>query len=243
MKPAQCELQRSIRRLNLFGFSATVLFLGGLGGWAATATLTGAVIGQGTVVVESSIKKVQHPDGGIVGQIFVKEGSVVKEGDVLIRLDDTMTRSSLGATRSQLDEASGREARLLAERDGAESVTFPPEMMSRGHETVVAAAVRGQEKLFQSRRTGRNGQQAQLREQVVQSQEQISGLIAQQQSKENEIRLMRDELAESRSSTNRSSSTSNGTTACSVIRPGSRENAVSSFLRLPARAPRSVRLS
>jgi len=195
MKPAQCELQRSIRRLNLFGLSATVLFLGGLGGWAATATLTGAVIGQGTLVVESSVKKVQHPDGGIVGQIFVKEGSIVKEGDVLIRLDDTMTRSSLGATRSQLDEARAREARLLAERDGYESVTFPPEMMSRVHEPVMAAAVRGQEKLFQSRRTGRNGQQAQLREQVVQSQEQISGLIAQQQSKENEIRLMRDELA------------------------------------------------
>jgi membrane fusion protein, type I secretion system len=195
MKPAQCELQRSIRRLNLFGFSATVLFLGGLGGWAATATLTGAVIGQGTLVVESSVKKVQHPDGGIVGQIFVKEGNVVKEGDILIRLDDTVTRSSLGATRSQLDEASAREARLLAERDGAESVTFPPEMMSRVHEPVMAAAVRGQEKLFQSRRTGKNGQQAQLREQVVQSEEQISGLIAQQQSKENEIRLMRDELA------------------------------------------------
>jgi membrane fusion protein, type I secretion system len=195
MKPAQGELQRSIRRLNLFGLSATVLFLGGLGGWAATAKLTGAVIGQGTLVVESSVKKVQHPDGGIVGQIFVKEGNVVKEGDVLIRLDDTMTRSSLAATRSQLDEASAREARLLAERDGAESVTFPPEMMSRVHEPVMAAAVRGQEKLFQSRRTGRNGQQAQLREQVVQSQEQISGLVAQQQSKENEIRLMRDELA------------------------------------------------
>jgi len=195
MKPAQDDLQRSIRRLNLFGLSATVLFLGGLGGWAATATLTGAVIGQGTLVVESSVKKVQHPDGGIVGQIFVKEGSIVKEGDVLIRLDDTMTRSSLGATRSQLDEASAREARLLAERDGDESVIFPPEMMSRVHEPVMAAAVRGQEKLFQSRRTGKNGQQAQLREQVVQSEEQISGLIAQQQSKENEIRLMRDELA------------------------------------------------
>ena len=194
MKPARCDLQRSIRRLNLFGLSATVLFLGGVGGWAATAKLTGAVIGQGTLVVESSIKKVQHPTGGIVGQFFVKEGSVVKEGDVLIRLDDTMTRSSLAATRSQLDEAMAREARLLAERDGAESVTFPPEILSRIHEPGVAAAVRGQEKLFQSRRSGRNGQQAQLRERVVQSQEEISGLIAQQQSKENEIRLMQDEL-------------------------------------------------
>ena len=80
MKPAQCELQRSIRRLNLFGFSATVLFLGGLGGWAATATLTGAVIGQGTVVVESSIKKVQHPDGGIVGQISSRKEASSKRG-------------------------------------------------------------------------------------------------------------------------------------------------------------------
>jgi len=193
MKPAD-DLQRSIRKLNLLGLSATVLFFGGVGGWAATAKLTGAVIGQSTLVVESSIKKVQHPNGGIVGQIFVKEGSVVKEGDVLIRLDDTVTRSSLAATRSQLDEARALEARLLAERDGAESVTFPPEILSRMDEPVVAAAVRGQEKLFQSRRTGRNGQKAQLRERVIQSQEEISGFIAQQQSKENEIRLMRDEL-------------------------------------------------
>jgi HlyD family secretion protein len=194
MKPAQDDLQLSIRRLNLFGLSAIVLFLGGVGGWATTAQLTGAVIGQGTLMVESSTKKVQHPSGGTVDQIFVKEGSVVNEGDVLIRLDDTVTRSSLAATRDQLDEARAREARLLAERDGAESVTFPPEILSRIHETVVAAAVRGQEKLFQSRRTGRNGQQAQLREQVVQSNEQISGLVAQQQSKENEIRLMQDEV-------------------------------------------------
>ena len=193
MKPAD-DLQRSIRKLNLLGLSATVLFFGGVGGWAATAKLTGAVIGQSTLVVESSIKKVQHPNGGIVGQIFVKEGSVVKEGDVLIRLDDTVTRSSLASTRSQLDEARALEARLLAERDGAESVTFPPEILSRMDEPVVAAAVRGQEKLFQSRRTGRNGQKAQLRERVIQSQEEISGFIAQQQSKENEIRLMRDEL-------------------------------------------------
>ena len=148
MKPAD-DLQRSIRKLNLLGLSATVLFFGGVGGWAATAKLTGAVIGQSTLVVESSIKKVQHPNGGIVGQIFVKEGSVVKEGDVLIRLDDTVTRSSLAGTRSQLDEARALEARLLAERDGAESVTFPPEILSRMDEPVVAAAVRGQEKLFQ----------------------------------------------------------------------------------------------
>ena len=195
MKPAQYDLQRSIRRLNLFGLSALVLFLGGVGGWAATAKLTGAVIGQGRLVVESSVKKVQHPNGGMVGQIFVKEGSVVKEGDVLIRLDDTVTRSSLAATRSQLDEARAREARLLAERDGAESVTFPSDLLSRIHETVVAAAVRGQDKLFQSRRMARNGQQAQLRERVKQSNEEIAGLIAQQQSKENEIKLMHEELA------------------------------------------------
>ena len=99
MKPVQDDLQRSIRRLNLFGLSAIVALVGGIGA-AATVKLTGAVIGQGSLVVESSTKKVQHPDGGIVGQIFVKEGSVVKEGDVVMRLDDTVTRSRHASWRN-----------------------------------------------------------------------------------------------------------------------------------------------
>ena len=137
MKPAQCDLQRSIRRLNLLGLSATVLFLGGVGGWAATAKLTGAVIGQGTLVVESSIKKVQHPNGGIVGQIFVKEGSVVKEGDVLIRLDDTDDALVVGRPHVLSSTRPGHSKRASwPNATGPSSVTFPPEILSRIHEPV-----------------------------------------------------------------------------------------------------------
>jgi membrane fusion protein, type I secretion system len=192
------ELQdprRAIRKLNLIGFTAIVLLIGGLGSWAATSQLTGAVIAAGSVVVESNVKKVQHPTGGVVGQIFVREGSMVEAGQVVIRLDDTVTRSTLGVVRSQLDEALSREARLRAERDGAERVTFPQELLDRAaKEDGVAAAMAGEERLFDSRRTGREGQRSQLRERISQSKQEITGLTAQQDAKENEIKFISEEL-------------------------------------------------
>ena len=119
--------RRAIRRLNLIGFSSIAVLVGGIGGWAATSELSGAVIAPGTLVVESNVKKVQHPTGGIVGQIMVKEGSPVEAGQIVMRLDDTVTRATLGAVQSQLDELMAREARLIAERDGAEGISFPEE--------------------------------------------------------------------------------------------------------------------
>ena len=88
------------------------LFIGGLGGWAATTDLAGAVLAPGTVVVASSVKKIQHPTGGVVGQIFVKNGDHVKAGDVLVRLDETVTRAQLQVITKQMDELTGRQARL-----------------------------------------------------------------------------------------------------------------------------------
>ena len=87
--------RRDIRRLERIGYAAVALFVFGAGGWAATTELSGAVIGAGTVVVESNLKKVQHPTGGIVGALFVKEGSAVEAGQVVMRLDETVTRVGL----------------------------------------------------------------------------------------------------------------------------------------------------
>src|SRR5690349_21859268 len=117
MKETEPDPRRAIRKLNVVGFTAIVLLIGGIGSWATTAQLTGAVIAPGNIMVESSVKKVQHPTGGVVGEIYVREGSVVEEGQVVVRLDDTVTRSTLGVVRSQLDEGLARQARLLAERD------------------------------------------------------------------------------------------------------------------------------
>src|SRR5690348_6585635 len=113
-----------IRKLNLLGCTALVVALGGVGGWASTTQIAGAVIATGSVVVESNVKKVQHLNGGIVGEILVREGSEVEADQVLLRLDDTLTRATLGVVQSQLDLYVAREARLLAERDGLASIAW-----------------------------------------------------------------------------------------------------------------------
>ena len=184
----------AIRKLNLIGFAIIAIMLGGIGGWAATSQLSGAVIAPGTIVVESNVKKVQHPSGGIVGEILVREGDVVEAGQILVRLDDTLTRATLGIVRSQLDELSAREARLLAERDGADAVVFPDHLVNRSADKTVATAIAGEQKLFESRRSTRTGQKAQLRERMTQTSEEIRGLSAQLGGKENEIRFIGEEL-------------------------------------------------
>lgn len=186
--------RRVIRRLNLVGLALMVVMVGGFGGWAATTPLSGAVIAPGVLVVESNIKKVQHPTGGVVGELLVKEGAPVEAAQVVMRLDDTVTRSTLGVVRSQLDEALAREARLLAEREGSDVVEVPDELTARRAEKAVNSAVQGELKLFDSRRTGRDGQRSQLRERIGQSREEIVGLSALQQAKEREITHVDEEL-------------------------------------------------
>ena len=194
MSDTDPDPRRSIRRLNLTGLALSVLLVGGAGGWAATSRLSGAVIAPGTVVVESNVKKVQHPTGGVVGEILVKEGSAVDEGQVVLRLDDTVTKATLGAVRAQLDELMARESRLLAERDEADSIEFPVQLKSRRGEASVTAALAGEEKLFESRKKARTGQRSQLRERIAQMNEEIRGLSAQQAAKETEIDLIGKEL-------------------------------------------------
>jgi HlyD family secretion protein len=152
------------------------------------------VIASGFVVVESNVKKVQHSTGGIVGQIFVKEGSLVEEGQVVVRLDDTVPRANLGVIRSQLDELTTRQARLTAERDNAETISFPDDLTARSGESQIATAINGERKLFESRRQSRNGQRGLLQERVSQITEEVRGLSAQRKAKESEISLIGEEL-------------------------------------------------
>lgn len=195
IQPIENDPWHSIRKLQFAGYGAIVLLLGTAGVWAATATLQGAVIAPGTFVVESNVKKVQHPTGGIVKEIRVAEGDRVQEGQVLMRLDDTVTRATLGMVQSQLDELLAREARLEAERDDSDHVAFPDELMARTNDPHVKSATAGEAKLFDSRRRARVGQVSQLEARIAQSKEEIRGLDAQQQAKEKEINLIGVELA------------------------------------------------
>ena len=185
---------RSIHQHMIAGIVVVVVLAFGVGGWAATTELSGALIAQGSIVVDSNVKKVQHPTGGVVGELNVRDGDHVTVGQVVVRLDDTVTRANLAIVTKGLDEFGARRARLDAERDNLEKINFPAEMLARENEPTVANAISNERKLFELRRTARTGQKAQLRQRIIQLQEEIGGLSAQQAAKTREIALIGQEL-------------------------------------------------
>jgi len=184
----------SIKRHLIVGLSVVILLAGGLGGWASTAQISGALIAPGSIVVESNVKKVQHPTGGVVGELRAHDGDLVKAGDVVVRLDDTVTKASLAIVTKNLDGLWARAARLEAEQRGLDKVTFPPMLTSRASDPEVAAVMASETKLFDVRVNGRAGQKSQLRERIVQLNEEIAGLTAQEKAKDQEIELVEKEL-------------------------------------------------
>ena len=188
---AQCVEPALARRL-LLGVTLIVLMVVSVGGWAATTPIGGAVIASGFVVVESNIKKVQHPTGGIVAEINVKNGNLVNAGDVVISLDDTQARANLGIVVSQLVQLRGRKARLEAERDQTDQVRFPAGFVESGEDA--AAIMEGEKRLFEVRQSVKNGQIAQFNERIGQLKQEIKGTTAQRDAKAEEVDLMRDEL-------------------------------------------------
>lgn len=180
------------RRLSL-GLGMVVLLCATVAGWAANSTLTSAVIAPGLIVIDSSVKKVQHQSGGIVGAILVKTGDQVKAGDVVLRLDDTQARANLGIITSQIVQLTGRKARLIAERDDADAISFPARFAQSDPDAT--SVLEGETKLFDKRRTALEGQKSQLRERVGQLTREIEGLSSQATAKDEEIRLMREELS------------------------------------------------
>ena len=184
----------SIRKHLITGAVVVVVLVFGVGGWAATTEISGALIAPGSIVVDSNVKKVQHPTGGVVGELRVRDGDRVKAGDVVVRLDETVTRANLAIVTKGLNELSARKARLEAERDGAEHIAFPPALLAQKDNADVAASMHSETRLFELRRTTRVGQKAQLRQRIGQLQEEITGLTAQQQAKAKEIKLIEREL-------------------------------------------------
>ncbi len=185
---------QSIRLHLIIGLAVVVILAGGLGGWASTAQISGALIAPGSVVVESNVKKVQHPTGGVVGEVRARDGDVVKAGDVVVRLDDTVTKASLAIVTKNLDGLWARAARLEAEQRGLDNIVFPQMLLSRAEDPDVKAVIASETKLFEVRVTGRAGQKAQLRERVTQLNEEIGGLTAQEKAKDKEIALVEKEL-------------------------------------------------
>src|SRR6185312_1122341 len=162
------DARASIRRHIVVGCVAVAVLAVGLGGWAATAEIAGALIAQGSLVVDSNVKKVQHPSGGVVGEVRARDGDRVKAGDILIRLDETVTRANLAIVTKGLTELYARKARLAAERDGAETLETPKELAASVNDPEVKEALTSERKLFELRRKTRLGQKDQLQQRVKQ---------------------------------------------------------------------------
>jgi HlyD family secretion protein len=145
------------------------------------------------LVVESSVKKVQHPTGGTVGKLIVSDGMRVEAGDLLVRLDATTAQANLAMVTNSLAELHARRARLEAERDGTGEIEFPPEL-HREETDNIRRVLAGERKLFELRRQAQQGQKDQLRERVAQLREEVQGFTDQAAAKQKEIAFIAREL-------------------------------------------------
>jgi len=172
-----------------------LLIVGGIaGGWMGLVPLSGAVVVPGNLVVQSSVKTIQHPTGGVVAQIPVHNGMRVNAGDLLLRLDATQAQASLQVVTKQLDEMRAKIARLVAERDGLPKPAIPTEMLSRLEDSSVKTVLASEASLFRARTTARESQKELLKSKVSQLGEEIVGLEAQVASKAKQLELITGEL-------------------------------------------------
>ncbi|KPQ07454.1 MAG: type 1 secretion system HlyD family membrane fusion component [Rhodobacteraceae bacterium HLUCCA12] len=174
--------------------SALVLIFG-FGGWAVTATLSGAIILSGHVAVEDDLQVVQHPEGGVITDILVTEGARVAAGQVLLRLDGETLHSERAIVESQYVEALARQARLEAEREAADRLTFamPLSMLIAARPDALAIA-ETQRRLFATRHQALRQQIARLNAQRDQHRARIAGLNAQRNAAQREAAMLAAEL-------------------------------------------------
>lgn len=170
------------------------LFVGLLGGWAGTTEIAGAVVAQGTVVPLEGSKRVQHPEGGVVSAILVKDGDVVTAGQLLVRLDSTTVSANLAVIVSQLSAAFALEARLTAESIGNDTLTPPANLADWPDRANLDRLLAAQERLRQSRADAQAGLATQLEEQIGQLGEQIVGLESQQAAVHRQTEILADEV-------------------------------------------------
>lgn len=177
------------------GIAALVVLVGGLGLWSVTTTLAGAVVAQGVVQVENNRQVVQHPEGGVVGEIRVKDSDTVEQGDILIRLDGRRLQSELAVIDGQLLEIGARKARLVAERDDAAGVSFPPALQAIATAQPDAANVlTGEATLFHARRDAMQQERDLLAEQNRQIENRTAGITAQLDALQVQADLLLEDL-------------------------------------------------
>lgn len=178
------------------GFIGLLILVGGFGTWAVVTEIAGAIIASGRIEVERNRQVVQHPTGGVVAKINVKEGDVVQAGDLLVQLDATRLASQLSIAEGQLFEIVARRGRLEAERDSEDVIEFLPELIERAAiDPEMDELMSGQRNLFNARRDSREKALEQLEKRKAQINNQIEGIDAQTVSLQEQLSLIEEELS------------------------------------------------
>lgn len=188
------EKASDFRRPIRIGLVVIAVAFGGLGTWAATAPLNGAVIAQGVLAVESKRKVIQHLEGGIVEEILVKDGDEVAAGQVLLRLDDTRAAAGLAAIQARFDAAQALVARLSAERDGMAGIIFPQDLTLRALDPRIARLMTDERRQFNERRKSIEGQIGVLQQRIAQYEAELGGFELQAGAKDRQIVTLREEI-------------------------------------------------
>lgn len=194
----QIDMLASLRRHLIVGFCITGILIVAGGGWAATARIAAAVITSGDLVVDSNVKNIQHPSGGVVAEILSIDGDRVTAGQPLLRLDSTVPRANLAIVTKTLNELIARRARLISERDGRADIAFPQDFLDRADTADISDVIATEQKLFEARLMARRGRKSQFKERIGQLQEEIRGQTAQMEAKSRELNLIDRELAATR---------------------------------------------
>ena len=181
----------SIRQVSLAGWLIIAIFFGGIGSWAYTAPLNGAVVGNAVVKIDGNRKSVQHLDGGIVKEMRVKEGDKVNSGDTLIVLDETQARAEYDVLSQQYVVLRATEARLLSELDRKSELVMPEDLKTQ--DSYFKSVWNGQVSQFESRRAALEGQRSVIREKINQFGSQIVGAEAQVKAFTDQISSVRAE--------------------------------------------------
>ena len=194
-----CDFAERVVRRHELELKATlrILLVGAAvgGGWATLVPLSGAVVLPGTLVVESSVKKIQHPTGGVVAEIPVHDGMHVRTGTLIARLDQTQVQAGQQLIANQIDQVRARIARLVAERDASNEIQLPQQLAERLNDVTVARLVASETSLFNARASARQGQKELYQSNIRQFEEQIDGLGAEIKSKSSQLDLIASELA------------------------------------------------
>lgn len=193
------RLTGEANRVVRAGLAIIVVTFVGFGGWAALAPLAGAVITQGAVKVDSNRRTLQHQEGGIVKQVLVRDGDRVRQGELLLVLEDVRVDAAFDQLRTQIDAERARSARLSAEQVLADKPAFPADLVARaGRERKVAEMLQREEALFKARRQTLREQVQLLQLQKSQAEEEANALKGQIAAESRGLALQREELVANR---------------------------------------------